>query len=51
MKRSLSVLLILAFLPYILAIGYAEPEQPYYRIDQNAPDSDLGNLRSLTAGK
>ena len=51
MKRSLSVLLILAVLPYILAIGYAEPEQPYYRIDQNAPDSDLGNLRLLTAGK
>lgn len=51
MKKILSVLLLLAVLPYILAVGYAEPDQPYYRIDRNDPDAELANLRLLTAGR
>jgi len=51
MKKILSILLLLAVLPYLLAVGYAEPEQPYYRIDRNDPDSELANLRLLTAGR
>ena len=51
MKKILSALLIIAVLPYLLALGFAEPEQPYYRIDRSDPDAELSNLRLLTAGK
>ena len=51
MKKFLSILLLFAVLSCILALGCAEPEQPYYRIDRNDPEAELSNLRLLTAGK
>ena len=39
MKRTLALLLIFALLSAVLCGGFAEGDEPYYRIDRDDPEA------------